>query len=113
MSAGRRLRSSFSASLALALVVAAGAGCSRAHLTPTHGQAYHGAFAAQDANPNRKAKSVDGLDANEAAIIAGSYRRALAPKAESSPGQNQLLMMAPQRPVNDSSGLPASVPAGN
>jgi hypothetical protein len=89
--------------------------CSRAHLTPTHGRAYREVFTAQDANPNRKsAQSVNGLDAQEATIIAGSYRKALAPKGdEGAGGQQRLLMVAPQRPVGDSAGLPASVPGGN
>jgi hypothetical protein len=112
MSAGRPSRVTWSAGLALALVVGAGAGCARTHLTPSHGRAYHQAFAVQDANPDRKAKSVHGLDAQEATIIAGSYRKAPAPKSDVAPGQNQLLMVAPQRPVNDSAGLPASVPPG-
>lgn len=98
----------------LALLISGASACSRAHLTPTHGRAYREVFAAQDANPNRKtAQSVNGLDSQEAAIIAGSYRKALAPKAEEGPGQQRLLMVAPQRPVGDTSGLPASVPSGN
>jgi hypothetical protein len=102
--------------VALALVLGGGlSACSRAHLTPSHGRAYHAAFRVQDANPNRKAaQSVNGLDANEAAIIAGSYRKALAPKAEGgTEGQQRLLMVSPQRPVGDASGLPSSVPSGN
>lgn len=97
----------------LAAAVSVGA-CSRTHLTATHGRAYREVFAAQDANPNRKGsgKSVHGLDSQEAAIIAGSYRKALAPQAAPVNGQNQLLMISPQRPADTSAGLPASVPAG-
>lgn len=88
--------------------------CSRTHLTPTHGRAYREAFVVQDANPDRKTvQSVNGLDSQEAAIIAGSYRKALAPKTEGGAAQERLLMVAPQKPVGDSSGLPASVPSGN
>ncbi|HVZ74117.1 MAG TPA: hypothetical protein VHJ20_17180 [Polyangia bacterium] len=62
--------------------------CTRAHLTPTYGRAYHQIFAAQDANPDHKnTKSVHGLDSQEAAIIAGSYRHALAPVANNSTNQ--------------------------
>jgi hypothetical protein len=106
-------------SLGLILAAAFGAlsvgGCSRAHLTPTHGRAYRKAFAVQTANPDLKigSRSVNGLDSQEASIIAGNYRRALSPKADSAGGSNQLLMVAPQRAVNDSSGLPSSVPGGN
>jgi hypothetical protein len=89
----------------------AGGGCARTHLTSSHGRAYHEVFAAQDANPDRKTtKPVHGLDSQEAAIIAGSYRKALAPKTGDSGAQQQMLMVAPQR-GNDSSSLPASVPA--
>jgi hypothetical protein len=89
--------------------------CVRTHLTPTHGRAYREIFAAQTANPNRKigSKSVNGLDSQEAAIIAGNYRKALSPKADSGGGSNQLLMIAPSRAGNDSNALPSSVPGGN
>jgi hypothetical protein len=109
-----RSSSSF-AGLAFALLAACAAGgCSRAHLTSSHGRSYHETFAAQDANPNRKdTKPVHGLDSQEAAIIAGSYRKALAPKADSSGTQPQLLMVAPQRGGgSEAAALPASVPAG-
>jgi hypothetical protein len=107
------------AALRLALVVvAAGAlvtgACSRAHITPTHGRAYHEAFAIQDANPNRKTpKSINGLDSQEAAIISASYRKALAPKVESGNG-NQLLMVAPNAGGGGGAQVLApSVPSGN
>ncbi len=101
--------------LGLAIFVPALGGCSRAHLTATHGRAYHEIFAAQDANPARKGgKSISGLDSQEAAIIAGNYRKALSPKAEAAPGSNQLLMVNPNRGgVNDSAQLAPSTPSGN
>jgi hypothetical protein len=99
--------------LVAVLVVAGAVGCSRTHLTSTHGRAYREAFAAQDANPNRgPSKSVHGLDSQEAKIIAGGYRKALAPKADSSDTSSQLLMIGPRRGV-DNTPLPASVPGGN
>lgn len=101
--------------VALTLAVALGSGltaCSRNHLTPSHGRAYREVFVAQDANPNRKTTtSVNGLDSQEAAIIAGSYRKALSPKTDPGANSKQMLMVAPQRAVGDSSGLPASVPS--
>jgi hypothetical protein len=108
------MRSSAFTGLALVLLAAcAGAGCARTHLTASHGRAYHEVFTAQDANPNRKeSKSVHGLDSQEAAIIAGSYRKALAPRSESGGQGNQLLMVAPPRAGNESANLPASVPSG-
>jgi hypothetical protein len=108
------MRSSALAGLVFGLLVAgvlSGAGCNRAHLTATHGRAYHEVFTAQDANPGRKdAKSVNGLDSQEAAVIAGSYRKALAPKGENGGAQPQLLMVAPPR--GEGPSLPPSVPAG-
>jgi hypothetical protein len=100
--------------LGLLALVAASGGCSRAHLTATHGRAYHEIFAAQDANPARKGgKPISGLDSQEAAIIAGNYRKALSPKADTAPSSNQLLMVNPNRGgVNDSAQLAPSTPSG-
>jgi hypothetical protein len=104
--------------LALAVVAASALGlgaCSRTHITPTHGRAFREAFAIQDANPNRKApKSLYGLDSQEAAIISSSYRKALAPKADTSQGGNQLLMVSPN--AGGGAGaqtLAPSIPSGN
>jgi hypothetical protein len=100
--------------LALALFGLAGGACSRVHLTPTHGRAYHEVFAIQDANPNRKGnKSLNGLDSQEAAIIAGNYRKALSPRADSGSGSNQLLMVAPPRGGGGDAQLAPSIPQGN
>jgi hypothetical protein len=93
-----------------------GAGaCSRAHITPTHGRAFREAFAIQDANPNRTTqKSLNGLDSQEAAIIAASYRKGLAPKSDSGNGGPQLLMMSPNRGGGaEAAVLAPSVPPGN
>jgi hypothetical protein len=98
----RQLRASGSGfgilALGLGLALSTGA-CSRAHLTATHGRAFHEIFAAQTANPNPRSdpKSIHGLDSQEAAIISGSYRKALSPKADSGGGNNQLLLMAPSK----------------
>jgi len=103
-----------------AVVIAGGLGlglgaCSRAHITPTHGRAYREAFAIQDANPNRKPpKSIDGLDSQEAAIIAGNYRKALSPKEGSGGNGPQLLLMSPNRGGGaEAAALAPSVPQGN
>jgi hypothetical protein len=107
------------AALRLILVALAGAlglgACSRAHITPTHGRAYREAFAIQDANPNRKApKSINGLDSQEAAVIAGNYRKALSPKGDANAAGPQLLMMSPNRNGGGEAAMLApSVPAGN
>jgi hypothetical protein len=97
--------------LALLLAGLACGGCSRAHLTPRHGRAYREIFAAQDANPNRKGEgtSIYGLDSQEAAIIAGNYRRALSPKSDTGTGQNQLLTVNPNHSGAEGASMP-SVP---
>jgi hypothetical protein len=113
MNAPRRFSPVQVLSLALVLCGLGTGACSRTRLTPTHGRAYHEAFAIQDANPSRKGnKSLNGLDSQEAAIIAGSYRKALAPKAENSNAGNQLLMINPNR-GGGAEALAPSVPQGN
>jgi hypothetical protein len=110
------MRSSSFSGIALVVLTACGvssAGCARVHLTESHGRAYHQVFAAQDANPNRKSyKSVHGLDSQEAAVIAGGYRKALAPKTSSAEAPRQMLMVAPRAAGNEAAALPASVPSG-
>jgi hypothetical protein len=109
------------AALRLTLVALAGAlglgACSRAHITPTHGRAYHEAFAIQDANPNRRGappKSINGLDSQEAAVIAGNYRKALSPKGDANTSGPQLLMMSPNHNGGgEAAVLAPSIPSGN
>lgn len=83
--------------LGVVVIVAALAACSsRATITPTHGQAYRGAFDRQVANRAPKAKPPAGLDSQEAAIVAESYRASLVPKGaevEESP----VLVVTPQK----------------
>jgi hypothetical protein len=66
-------------------------GCDRTYLTPSHGRAYRETFAVQTVNPRRhaEAKSVQGLDSQEASIIAHTYRKLLAPTTAGSGDQNQ------------------------
>jgi hypothetical protein len=102
----RSLPSSLGWASAVALLVLS-TGCSRAHLTPTHGRAYHEIFAAQDANPQHKnQKSVHGLDSQEAAIISSSYRKALSPAAAPTAQSQQLLTTS-----TTGGGAAAPVPA--
>jgi hypothetical protein len=109
-------RWSFVLTLAAAASAVGLGACSRLHITPTHGRAYHAVFAIQDANPDRKApKSIHGLDSQEASIIAGNYRKGLGPKAEGNgAGSSQLLMVAPNHNGGgDATMLAPSVPSGN
>jgi hypothetical protein len=99
----------------LVLAGSLGGACSRARLTSTHGRAFHEVFTKQDANPGRKeSKSIAGLDSQEAAIIAGSYRKGLAPKVDTGGNGPQLLMVNPNRGGGDNPGASMpSVPSGN
>jgi hypothetical protein len=78
------------------LLVASLAGCARARITPTHGQAYSAVFARQAPAKAKITGPVSGLDSQEAAIISLSYRRGLASK-ETQPKEEQqsILLLAP------------------
>jgi hypothetical protein len=81
------------------LVGAAGAsGCDRTYLTRTHGRAYSEAFGQQRVYPDgapHTAKGVEGLDSQEASVIAGSYRRSLAKEGSPEGGAAPLVMANP------------------
>jgi type IV pilus biogenesis protein CpaD/CtpE len=98
--------------LAVSALAALAAGCaSRAHLTPSHGQATRAAFTSQAANPNaaQRPHKMPGLDAQEAGIVVKNYRRALTTKGTQSEDQGMLLLAAP--PANQQPYLPPpSVP---
>jgi hypothetical protein len=93
-------------------VLLGGVGCARTHLSPNHGRAYREIFAAQAVGPRPgvKPKSVDGLDSQEASIIAGNYRKALSPK-DSGDAQKQMIM-TPTGPREVTSVPATSVPNG-
>ena len=86
------------------------AGCAdRNNLTASHGQSYRQALSRQAANPQAGQEGPSkGLDSQEAAVIANSYRTSLARKGEKPP-QETLLMVAP--PTRTVDNMPAaSVP---
>jgi hypothetical protein len=70
--------------------------CARDRLTQTHGRSYQAAFARQTANPASKAQPPNGLDSQEAAIVAESYRRSLAPKG-TPVNEEPVLVVTPQK----------------
>ncbi len=84
-------------------------GCSgRQHLARGYGVSRE-AFRAQRAVPEPAgAPDVTGLDSQEAAIVADSYRRSLAPKG-AQVEEEPVIMLAPQKPVQRAP-LPPSVP---
>ena len=83
--------------LAFALFALPLAACaSRNHLTADYGRSTHEAMARQTVNPDagKQAATPKGLDPQEAAVIAASYRSSIAPKGEPSP-QESTLIVAP------------------
>jgi hypothetical protein len=101
------------AKIAVVCLAVALAGCgARKTITPTHGLAYRAAFGGQRAAPARgPVDPAPGLDSQEAAIIAASYRNSLAPKGERPEQEPQLLIVAPQKP--GSAARPAPSVPGN
>ena len=93
-------------------LLAGAAGCARTHLTATHGQAYHRAFAVQTVNPHptADAKAIRGLDSQEAAIISRSYRHSLSPKDQAPVDHPQLLTFSSQTGLREANVPPPSVP---
>ena len=95
--------------LLLGVAALAAVGCDRTHLrSATSGQAVRRAFKAQVINPaagERSAKE-QGLDPEEAAIVAKSYRESLSPKKEES-SRTPLVVV----PNAGAGGLPMT-PAG-
>ena len=97
-------------SLSLALALAAlAAGCGRAHLSSNYGRSVRAQFAAQRQNTGSR-QAGTGLDAQEASIIAQTYRRDLAPKGVTEK-EPPILLVAPSQPGAARAVLPPpSVP---
>ncbi|HET6438325.1 MAG TPA: hypothetical protein VFG59_09705 [Anaeromyxobacter sp.] len=84
--------------LSLALAVAL-LGCGRAHLEPGFGRSFHAQFALQQQPTAKPVHAATGLDAQEASILARTYRRGLAPKEEEEKEQPILVVTpSPQGP---------------
>ena len=106
----------------LAAAISAGAtGCAdRTYLTKSHGRAYNEAFGRQAVTPEpRKAWKWDpteGLDSQEAAAVARTYRRSLAGKEGGGDpnAQHQMVLMGPATGGQQTGGYmpPPSVPGG-
>jgi hypothetical protein len=96
--------------IAAALLLSA---CGHQHLWDARGRSYHSEFALQRApHPAgaKHAEAVRGLDSQEAAIIAASYRRSLVPK-DTKVQEQPVLLIAPQPGGQGSMALPLpSVP---
>ena len=101
------------------MILGAASGCAdRTYLTKSHGRAYSEAFNRQAVAPQpRKKKGEDptqGLDSQEAAAVAGNYRRSLAGKEGGGDpnSQQQMVLMNPAAAAGQQGGYmpPPSVP---
>ncbi|HZZ83144.1 MAG TPA: hypothetical protein VFE30_01305 [Anaeromyxobacteraceae bacterium] len=99
---------------ALAAVLLLLGACSGSqHLWDARGRAYQAGFAVQHSAPppgGKGAEAVVGLDSQEAAIIAASYRHSLAPKQGNVNEQSVLFVAPPQQGQPGYSTPPPSVP---
>jgi hypothetical protein len=89
-------------------------GCAeRTHMRPGHGSAYRATLIRQTVNPGAGAQSAEprGLDAQEAAVIAQSYRSSLARKGQVAPQEAALLHVAPSSGTGKDDLPLASVPS--
>ena len=70
----------------LLFCIVAGAACDRTHMSASYGQSVRRAFKAQVIDPaaGERPGNTQGLDPEEAAIVAKSYRESLSPKREAS-----------------------------
>lgn len=97
--------------LVAAAVLLAMLGCSRGSLSTSHGEAYRAVFAKQR-GPDRPAgppEAAAGLDSQEAAIVADTYRRGLAPEG-ADVKEEPVLIVAPQGRDGRPQQLAPSVP---
>ena len=100
---------------ALVGLVVIAAGCSGAqHLTPTHGRATRAFQERQRVTPFPEYReSVKGLDAQESAIIAKSYRESLAPKGTRTEEEEEVLIIEQPKAMQRPQALAPSVPQGD
>jgi hypothetical protein len=95
-------------------------GCAdRTYLTKSHGRAYSEAFGRQAVNPeprprSTRADATQGLDSQEAAAVAKSYRRSLSGREGSADTATQpmVIMNAAGAPQPSNYMPPPSVPGG-
>ena len=99
-----------------ACALVAGAGCAREHLSSNYGQAYAAWFSTQHvahgpANPEQAQKTLESLDAQEAATVSKSYRQ-ITHTDENPTGGGRLLMINRNGGGEAAYIPPPSVPGG-
>jgi hypothetical protein len=114
-------RGMLAAAMLTVATVAGSTGCAdRTYLTRSHGRAYNEAFGRQAVPPEpRKAGKGDpteGLDSQEAAAVAGTYRRGLSGKEGGGDpnAQHQMVQVGPAAAGHQNGAYmpPPSVPGG-
>lgn len=94
-------------------------GCAdRTYLTKSHGRAYSEAFGRQAVEPQPRSEGeadrTQGLDSQEAAVVAGSYRRSLAGKeGGDAANQHQMVLMNPAAAAPAAGYMPPPSVPGN
>ncbi len=90
-------RSALLCTAAALLALTIGACAGRPYLTADFGKASHAIFARQVIHPDAGNKPLAslGLDSQEAALVAESYRRSLTPKGAQVQEEQPLILMAP------------------
>jgi hypothetical protein len=88
--------------------------CSRAHLSKDYGQSYAAWFSAQQVTPKpanaaAAGRIVESLDAQEAAMVSKSYRKAVS-KTEDGGSGSRMLMIGQPRAGGEGYVPPPSVP---
>jgi hypothetical protein len=82
----------WSRALALAVVASVGSGCSHGN---GHGESVQAALRAQAAPAKKRTNAVEGLDSQEAAIVARSYHKSLAPKDVKASPYDEVILVGP------------------
>ncbi|MBN2575351.1 MAG: hypothetical protein JXP73_12370 [Deltaproteobacteria bacterium] len=83
--------------VAVSFAILLGGCASRTHLTAGHGRSYRAAIERQAQNPEagKQPVAAKGLDSQEAAVIAQSYRQHLTPKGQAVEAPPPMLLVAP------------------
>lgn len=107
----------FLTALALLCLASASGACSRPHLSSSYGQAYTAWFQSQHVNSKGTVseltrKNLEGLDAQEAAMVSKNYRRTAAGKSGDESSGGRLLMIGAPRGGGEAYVPPPSVPGG-
>ncbi len=86
------MTSSWSRALALAVMASVGGSCSH---DAGYGESFRAALRAQAAPAKKRTNAVEGLDSQEAAIVARTYHKSLAPKDVKPAANDEVILVAP------------------